>query len=459
MSYFNHAFRKTFLGTSTAVPNGISTLNNVVLGAPGVGNLPAGQLTFIDPDNWKVFPNPTSIDCCEFILASGSLMDSDKTGPFHGGYKESNKSKTIKGKYVSKIYASPAQAPNNYVVHVGTTPWTAIVPPVTGKPGETAGDCCKPFLCGETYYLRVDVKGSPALRLLNHNAYLTLEGYTGCCDDDVIAPTPVDPRVVYIAWAKQLAESPIMKGLVYPVVTYRPTPASAWSYYYPDDTVTLPVIPGAAFVGRYSDFVNNGYQAGECAGLVLNGAYVDTRFENCTFQVTDFYELEPLRVYASEVDYTGSPCEFNALCVGVECYGRQANGIGETVARDVILSERYRQNFFHSDLRIREITQGNDLLTAGGFLSRTAYYDRVYIQHNIPRFYNPTSTFDNDQYLLEVVFVNGSATPTGNLGAAAQNFLNLMTTWANSCGANCEVDSIDTTGANCASLVPIPAIV
>jgi hypothetical protein len=30
-------------------------------------------------------------------------------------------------------------------------------------------------------------------------------------------------------------------------------------------------------------------------------------------------------------------------------------------------------------------------------------YTRYFIQHNVPRFNNPTSTFDNDQYLLEVI--------------------------------------------------------
>jgi hypothetical protein len=460
MAYFNHAFKKTFLGTGTVGTNanGFSTLpNGTVLGTSTSNVLAPGALTYINPNNWQISNTPPTA-CCEFILASGAMMDNDKIGPFHGGYKESNKSKTVKGKYISKVWASPAQLPTNYVLHVGTTPYTAVTPPVSGDPGETAGTCCKKFLCGETYYLRVDVKGSPALRFLNHNAYLTLEAYTGCCADDDIAPTPVDPGMVYIQWAKQLVESPIMKNLVYPVVLTSLNGTTNFTAYYPDNTVTLPAPSGnITTVARYRDYVNNGYTANECAGMVLVGAYADTRFENCTFQLTDFYELEPLRVYASEVDLTGSPCEFDTLCVGVECYGRQANGVGETVVRDVILSEAYRQNFFHSDLRIREITQGNDLLNGAG-LNRTSFYDRIFIQHNIPRLYNPTGTFDNDQYLLEVVFNN--ATPNGNLSTAASNFLTGLTSFITSCGNNdCTYDNIDTTGANCTSLVPIPAIV
>jgi hypothetical protein len=30
-------------------------------------------------------------------------------------------------------------------------------------------------------------------------------------------------------------------------------------------------------------------------------------------------------------------------------------------------------------------------------------YTRYYLLHSVPRFNNPTSTFDNDQYLLEII--------------------------------------------------------
>jgi hypothetical protein len=441
MSYFNHAFRKTMVAT-----NGVSALNGVQLGTPAAGNLPAGEITFIDPKTFLVSPTP-SAECCDVIIASGSLMQNDKIGPFAGGYLESNKSKTVRAKYVSKLYYAPANDAQRYVTHVGFTPWTSANPPSSSNPGETAGDCCKPFLCGETYYLRVDVKGSPAMRLLNHNSYLTLEAYTGCCANEEIAPAPVDPRKVYLAWALQLLNSPLMNSFVYPVVTYTIDNGANWTYYYPDNVVlaSLPVIAGVTYA-HYSDWTEAAYDSDMCAGVVLTGAYYETKFNNCTFQVSDFYELEPLRVYASEVDYTGSPCEFNALCVGVECYGRQVNGIGETVVRDVILSESYRQNHFATDLRIREITQGYDLLNAAG-VSRTGLYDRIYLQHSVPRFYNPTGTFDNDQYLLEIVVPVGD--PDG--------IFTILGDWLDTCGSKCNVLALHE-GEPCKPyLDPIPA--
>jgi hypothetical protein len=106
----------------------------------------------------------------------------------------------------------------------------------------------------------------------------------------------------------------------------------------------------------------------------------------------------------------------------------QGTGFGETVLRDVIQSEMYSQNYFYTgmDLRIREITQGYDVTNA---INRTSQYTRYYIQHSVPRFNNPTSTFDNDQYLLELV-TSGPDTP----------FENYMTAWLNaSQTGNCVV--------------------
>ena len=423
MSYFNHAFRKVFVATQ-----GVSPLTGVQLGTSTTNMLAAGEITFINPNTFQVSTTPDDT-CCDTILASGALMQNDKIGPFAGGYLESNKSKTIRSKYVSKLYYAPANAASNYITHVGFTPWNQDNPPSSENPGETGGTCCKEFLCGETYYLRLDIKGSPALRLLNHNSYLTLEGYTGCCADDAIAPEPVDPRKVYIAWANQILNSPLVNPFVYPIVTFTNDNGVTWTYYYPNNVnlTTLPVIAGVTYK-HFEDWVEAAYTNTMCAGFVLNGAYYETKFGNCTFQVTDFYELEPIRVYASEVDYTGSPCEFQTLCVGVQCYGIQANGVGETVVRDVILSESYRQNHFSTDFRIREITQGYDILNAAG-VSRTGLYDRIYLQHNVPRLYNPTGTFDNDQYLLEIVVPVGD--PDGVFAT--------LSDWLDTCGSACVV--------------------
>jgi hypothetical protein len=75
------------------------------------------------------------------------------------------------------------------------------------------------------------------------------------------------------------------------------------------------------------------------------------------------------------------------------------------------------------DLRIREITNGTDVYDA---ISRTSFYTRYYIQHNVPRFNNPTGTFDNDQYLLEIV-TDGRDT----------DFEDFVTAWLENAGSGC----------------------
>lgn len=606
MSYFNHAFKKVFIGNAT----GFTGLAGGMLGT--TGNIPtSGQYCFVDAKSWVVQPTAgTSNKCCPLILAGGSIYQNDKIGPFHGGYKETNKSKEINPKYVSRFYFSAACAPQNNIIHVGVTPYTddaagttiaiagagarlldgvytdvpllvnplaaapygaegtitvvgnvvtnvvitnggtgfatgattvnagysgftattvngsnmidvtaitanTLLPQVgqtiygmTGVPNgtiieainavdpatglgtytisqnATAGasvaglayiigyagsgvytapsftitnatlpvaNCADTFLCGETYNLRLDVKGSPALRFLNHNAYLTVAAYTGCCAAGAIAPTPVDAGIVMIEWARQIVESPLISPFILPVVaTTRGASKQLW--YPAGATVTAPA--GWTLGGTLDQFVALPYAAGYTAGLILNGAYVDTKFGDCTFQVSDFYEVEPVRLYASEVDLNGDPCTFAGICVNTECQGRQGSGYGETYLRDLVLSEAYRQNFLSSDFRIREITQGNDIIAAvpRGTAASPSRYNAFMLQHNVPRFNNPSSTFDNDQYLLELVV---PTTVNPNDGANGELFANFVNSWLDACGNNCsEIETFECVTA-CTPLVTV----
>lgn len=433
MAYFNHAFQKAFVGT-----NGFTDLANGQLGTPG-NILATGQFAFVDPKTWElqnISGAPTG--CCPLILASGSLYEKDKVGS-HGGYLESNKSKIINPKYINRFYRVDPNVAQQNIIHVGDTPFTH---------GDTA--CEREFLCDETYSLRIDVKGSPALRFLNHNAYLTVEAYTGCCPAGAIAPTPVDSTLVMIQWANAIVgqELPntivdsartVISPFVLPVIT-----AEDNSLWYKPGTVTAGLVPPAGYTigGTWDNYVSPGHTVGQYAGITLIGAYVGTDFNDCTFQTSDFFEKEPVKLYASLVDYNGAPCEFEGLCVVTECEGLQAMGLGESVLRDVILSERYRQNFFATDFRIREVTQGNQLLNV---IDRQSLYTRYYLQHSVPRFNNPTGTFDNDQYLLEII--------TDGVDVDFEKF---VAEWIDNCGQCVDLELIDAI-TSCDPIVPIPA--
>ena len=518
MAYFNHAFEKAFLGTgatrsSVAVTKldgtTVSTSTNLGYvttdGVPtyGLNQLKASAASETANGYFGIFSPSTNLTitpntCCNAYIAGSAIYDNDKIGPLAGGYQETNKSKMINPKYVSRFYSVAPCSPQNNVIHVGSTYWTAgggiltvsgltagtgyangtyatsvtggsgtgaiVEVVVTGgtidsvtvvNPGKgylatddnlvidggnndatfdidtvtaahaqegcgTTAECCKEFLCGETYYLRLDVKGSPALRFLNHNAYATVDAYTGCCPDGAIAPVAVDSTTVMIAWANAIANNPIVSPFIQPVVqaedgTLWYAPGTAASFLTANDADT------------WDNYVSAGHTDGECAGLILNGAYVDTRFGDCTFQVSDFYEKEPVKLYASEVDLNGDPCAFTTLCVVTECAGLQVQGLGETVLRELTLSESYRQNFLATDFRIREITQGNQIVTA---INRSALYYRYVLIHNVPRFNNPTGVFDNDQYALTIFST-----------AAMSTFVTDITNWLTGCDNQCNIEA------------------
>ena len=516
MAYFNHAFRKVFLGTGETLTPGpaegpnnpatdggfvtttgvaTTTLNRLSAAAPAFQN---GYFGLFDAKGANANRTSELANCCSVYMAGSAIYSNDKIGPFHGGYQETNKSKVINPRYVSQFYRVDPCLPQNQVVHVGntlytddvaltvTTPYTNVgsgivdgvytdveltggtgqgavatitivagimtfVELTNGGTGYTTGDtltpdvalpyfdpaavgnaqpefditagiganCCKTFFCGETYSLRVDLKGSPALRFLNHNSYYIANHYTGCCPDDAIAPVAVDSTLVFIGWANDLLRSPLVNPFIRIVIT-----DEAGNLWYAPGTLD---VFGNPVANTWDHYVSPGHTEDACAGFTIFGAYVDTRFGDCTFQISDFYEKEPIRIYASEVDFNGDPCTFDSLCVITECEPTQANGFGETVLRDLILSESYRQNFFHSDFRIREITQGNQIVNT---IDRTTLYTKYYLLHNVPRFNNPTSTFDNDQYMLEII--GGQIGPFGN-PVAMTAFENAVIDWLAGC--------------------------
>ena len=428
MAYFNHAFRKMFLGTGTTISqpfvtsDGFITDVGVATSELSAVGIPAGYFGIFDSKTYLSINPSSAVDsvaelvagCCPFIIASSPIMVNDKIGPYAGGYRESNKSKIINPKYLRQFYYVAPCTPQQSVVSVGTTPGTSGETNSNDFQGGTTSSTCDfCFLCGETYYLRIDVKGSPALRFLNHQAYQTLDAYTGCCTG--ASPSNVDPTLVYLSWAKKIVQNPYLKDLIAPVVF----DYTGVAWYAPGTTVTFdgtntPVTSAewwesATGVDQYAASPQAAAWTNECtAGMRLYGAYVETKFGNCTFQVTDFFEKEPVKILASMVDYTGDPCTFEGVCVYNECYGLQGMGFGEQVLRDLILSESYLQNYVGSglDFRVREITQGYDIINA---VNRNTLYGRYFILHSVPRYNNPTGVFDNDQYLLEIV-TNGRIT-------------------------------------------------
>jgi hypothetical protein len=194
--YFPHAFRKDFFVQSSATGclNSLISSQTPTVGATG---LTAGQVAFFrkksaaGSDSTLESFDPTS-STTPFIIAQGSYFVQDKIGPVHGGYSETLKSKLVNPHYISRVIKVVAKQARQMVVQV----------PVT----------CG-LTCDTTYRLRVDVKGSPALRFLSHNMYRTLDSYTGCCS--TVDPTlQKDPVPTLLNWADQINLSPIFNTMV-----------------------------------------------------------------------------------------------------------------------------------------------------------------------------------------------------------------------------------------------------
>jgi len=437
MSYFNHAFNKVFVGTTAYVNDGTTLTQELLL----------GEFGFMNPNPGNVGDGNVIVDlgtqACPLVLVSGALYSSDKIGPFHGGYRETNKSKTINPKYVSAWYVVEPCPAQPMTISVGVTPFT--------NPGGIPNTGCqKDFLCGNNYYLRVDLKGAPELRFLSRNSYYTAMAYTGCCTGET--PTPVDPTTVYIAWATALMTSPLIAPFI-SITIYNTANISIGTYN--KTTYDAAVRAGKldpADRPTWDTYNPIAGATGQEAGMYIQGAYVDTQFGDCTFYPNDALQafLEPVKIYASEVDFNGDPCAFTGLCVENTCDPRQSQGFGETVLRELILSEGYNQSPFYTgrDLRIREITQGNQLATT--VIDRGSQYYRYYIQHSVPRFNNPSGTFDNDQYLLEIITT-----------ARITGFEDDMVAWLTAANSACVLNAAGdgpveyTCAADCATSIPV----
>ena len=468
MAYFNHAFRKCFvIGDDQLIQDVTLNSSDLVTGANGP------QFAFLNADTYAVmnaaaFAGYTG----NVMLAQSSFHNPDTIGnnPGHGGYMESTKSKGINPAYVSKIWVSPC-----CTLSQSTT--TVCV-----------GADCAP--CGSLLYLRMDVKGSPALRFLNHNAYAygdssgdaaanggPLPGI--CCATD---QTYLDPAMALAAAAQMLLADPLISpfarecqsGTVIHGITATNTTLGNYdgiatiidenngSDYEVGDLLEVTGGGGAGGVvevltagggaifsvaliaagtgytagaglattaltgigtggtveitlvdadtGSFSidEILNGSYVAsldpvadGVTACACFEGAYVETKFGDCSFDTRDHYNKEPVQLTLSVLDETGDPCNDCGTTTSVPgCMGQTS---GETVLREILMTEQYMQNPYNQgnpdSARIREIEGSDDVLAN---INRLVNYKQYNILHSIPRFNNPTGVFDNDQYLYSI---------------------------------------------------------
>jgi hypothetical protein len=361
MAYFPHAYQKMLVATAAVDPFYPTALQPTTA-------LDAGQVAIVNATtNLTVAPSSIPVygaALSQVYLAQGSFHANDKIGPFHGGYQETVKSKGINPKYVSDFYVtSPANAVNNVI--------------------EVCQSNCA-INCETMYDLRVDIKGSPALRFLTHNVYQTLSAYSGCCTFAAGATTPdnVDPNVIFLQWADQINgvgsgnnSTPFLNQFIQAKVWNKTALNTTATGALGASTVTVAAAGSGATailagnkvkVGPYTAYVGLSYVSGLSIPLVnangtpfvlpaavaagtaisfyreittatyvpltgaaastvtscmdIIGAYMSTNFGDCSFDPKDHFEIEPLLIYASAVSYPNNSNVINGDPCVVSCF-------------------------------------------------------------------------------------------------------------------------------------------
>ena len=260
MAYFNHAFCKSFIASTVLDGNGTPT-----------SLLNAGQITVVDSGDWESISIATGYENAtgHLHIVQGSLRTNDNIGnnPGHGGYAESIKSKGINLRYISRLASSDVlQAANA----------TATL--------SVASDCAP---CGENLFVRMDVKGSPALRFLNHNAYAIGDSSGDaaanggdlpaflCCTED--GQTHVDPALALAAAMQIVLADPIVSPFVQEAgASMAVTKVTASTQTDFDGVATLGVVsaPGATYVTATNVATTGGTGTGLTLDITVVGGAV-----------------------------------------------------------------------------------------------------------------------------------------------------------------------------------------
>jgi hypothetical protein len=435
MAYFNHAFGKGFLAKTQ--------LQDVTKTSADLGTV--GQIALIDSNYVVMNAAGVAAQAGGFYIAQASFMANDKIGsnPGMGGYKESSKSKMIMKKYISDMWITDCV---DEVANVGTL----LIKPTAAK--------LSCFPCDTQPMFRADIKGSAALRLLNHNAYGTLNGalpmppansqVTGaaltlptngvdmCCGtQDPTDSVGIAPSIIAINLRDQFNNNPILSKLATATLQVSTNSGVAWNPV----TITQEndIYAGGALGVTAGIAGPNTTTAGVWAAAdwyrihftVKTSCDLQTQFGACSFDTRDFYELGDLKVLVDMQDETGAPC---IPCLNYVTYNadatefKQRRTSADTAVRDILQTEAYRQSPYNQgnrdSSRFREQEQMSGIVDAVGRDATSgtcAGMFRVYhLLHNVPRFNNPTGVFDNDQYHYKVyVPCSGAAAATASLDA------------------------------------------
>lgn len=430
---YPNAFRRAYLAKPSA--------GNLLVQTTGTTDtIQAGEFGFCTCPNGIEGSFISAAQTTPVKLVTGSWYPQDKIAPFYGGLQAPYYSKVIDFRRVTRFIQSIAQPAQQQIVSIG---WDQTSDSTVGPV----------FYCGLPYFLRLDFLGSPALRLLNHQLYVDLPAYGGCCGTDCSSgctSAAVDPACIMLQWNDYMrygtyspgigapamnsnaGEIPYLTQFFMPAVLINASGTKTQVYSAADLAAANAGTYGtpsenAAVISAGAYTCNTSAPQDVVAAFQLTGSYVDNKYGNCTFTPSDYFEIEPVFAKASLVTQDFSPCAYNTTIntsvpnMFTEIQApKYPKGLGEQVVREIIESERYRQNPFPDSvrvdsLRMREI-EGFNWITDN--VNRQAYYDAIAIGYVAQNTVTEQSNVKSDNIYWELIFM-----PTGT---DATTFTNLF---------------------------------
>lgn len=386
-----HNFQYNFLGAETADTLEVATTGTTY-------NLTAGEVGIypIAYDGVQGTAISTvSAPIPQVVIGNGNWRTSDGPNQFYLGQKANSWTKPLPLRQVKRFEHITAETPQNQITAFG---WDMSVTGSTADVGPT-------FYCGQTYELKLEVLGEPALKAFNKYMYNNFMAWGGCCGSQCATgctTSYADAACIMLQW----------KDAIYTTPNWAPT--DNWAGF------VLPQV----FINdegvKTEVFSQLDYDQGRCdlediyvcdtsspesviAGLQITVAYTDTNFANCTFSLTDSYDYFPAFVTASLVMQNADPCTINTTIntsvpnMYTELQApRQPKGLGWTVRKALIKEDKY-QAYPWSDssdvlgLRMREVEGSNWILDN---VTNSALYDKVVIEWYLSNDQNTSSQYD-----------------------------------------------------------------
>lgn len=190
MSVFPYSYRKVLIGSGVIRTTGTTA------------DLKPGEIGLFDAKTYKALPAGATYGTNrEVILAQGSYHTKDVLALGHGGYKESIKSRTIEGHFVSDFRVAHPKRPQPHVIAVGYD-GVSTTKTITAE-------------AGKDYFLRIDLKGEPVYKFMQHHLYKIYRAVAPCVDPCVDAcSTPVDANIIADDLVNQINSDPFFNPFV-----------------------------------------------------------------------------------------------------------------------------------------------------------------------------------------------------------------------------------------------------